>query len=90
METGLRKKKKIRQWLDSPVSCKIGLMNKNSSNGCLCVRVRGQVGGPSITTLKPSGSLVQQLHVHEFAVKMAFAVLSAPAPVNLKCWVKYF
>lgn len=48
------------------------------------------MGGPSITTLIPSGSLAQQLHIHEFAVKMAFAELSAPAPVNLKCWVKYF
>ena len=56
----------------------------------VCVCLKGQVGGPSITTLKPSGSLAQQLHIHEFAVKMAFAELSAPAPVNLKCWVKYF
>lgn len=52
--------------------------------------VVAQVGGPSIITLKPSGSLAQQLHIHEFPVKMAFAEPSAPAPVNLKCWVKYF
>lgn len=51
---------------------------------------QGKAGGPSITTLKPSASLAKQLHIHEFAVKMAFAELSVPAPVNLKCWVKYF
>lgn len=59
--------------------------------GFVCVNVcESQVGGPSITTLKPSGSLARQLHIHEFAVKMAFVELSAPAPVNLKCWVKHF
>lgn len=56
---------------------------------CVCVW-QEKAGGPSITTLKPSASLAKQLHIHEFAVKMAFAEPSVPAPVNLKCWVKYF
>lgn len=56
----------------------------------MCVCVVAEVGGPSITALKPSGSLAQQLRIHEFAVKMTFAEPSTPAPVNLKCWVKYF
>lgn len=56
----------------------------------LCVHVLVKAGGPSITPLKPSGSLAQQLHIHDFAVKMAFAEAAVPTHVNLKCWVKYF
>lgn len=55
----------------------------------LCVHVKPHIGGPFIGTLKPLGSLALQLHIHESAVKMAFAELSAPPPVTLKCCVKY-
>lgn len=54
----------------------------------LCVHVKPHIGGPFIGTLKPFGSLALQLHIQNSAVKMAFAELSAPAPVNLKCCVK--
>lgn len=76
------------EWRGKKKQVYTGLMNKKQRRWRFCAM--GQVGGPSITTLKPSGSLARQLHIHEFAVKMAFAELSAQAPVNLKCLVKHF
>lgn len=56
----------------------------------VCVWERGPGGGSLYYNTQTIRFISQQLQIHEFAVKMAFAELSAPVLVNLKCWVKYF